>query len=95
MRTHLTYGNETIPTETGVQDVFDDGEIQMLSAWFQIRGWLHMKWKKEEPSRLGEGEGEDEEDDEQEHPAEEPRRGNDWQRTVLRYQTVKVPENNG
>jgi len=60
---------------------------------------------------LGREEDADEEDDEREHPdaaegkrrrsrggetAEEPRRGNDWQHTVvLRYQTVKVPENNG
>jgi len=52
-----TYGNEIIPMG-GVQDAFDNGEIQMLSAWFQIKGWLHeMKKRKgrEEPSRLGEG----------------------------------------
>lgn len=53
---------------------------------------------------LGRGWEGDEEDDEREHPnaAEEKRRrsrerGNDWQRrtVVLRYRTVKVPENNG
>ncbi|KYN20846.1 hypothetical protein ALC57_06752 [Trachymyrmex cornetzi] len=58
---------------------------------------MKKRRRREEPSRLGEGK--DEEDDEQEHldAAEEPRRGNDWQRrtVVLRYQTVKVPENNG